>query len=223
MNGKVTPNTRSATVWAAVLAAALLPSIAQALPIADSIVEDRRLHFHVLLELGLVNPREVSAEVREIFGPEIALLLATDKTVSVRRSLPDEAGRNDILVDIDQRRLLYFREGFVLEFPVATARPRIQKYGNYRVTLKRDQPTWIPTPNQRKLYRGLPGSVPPGPNNPLGSKALNLSSGNLRIHGTNRPDQIGLAVSDGCVRMFNEHIDALFALVDVGDRVQWAR
>ena len=201
----------------------LLPSMAEALPIADSIVEDRRLHFHFLLEFGLANPREVPPKVREVFGPEIASLLATDKTVNIRRALPDEAGTNNIRVDVGQRRLLYFREGYVIEFPVATARPRIQKYGNYRVTLKRDQPTWIPTPNQRKLYRGLPGSVPPGPDNPLGSKALNLSSGNLRIHGTNRPDQIGLAVSDGCVRMFNEHIDALFALVDVGDRVQWAR
>ena len=45
--------------------------------------------------------------------------------------------------------------------------------------------------------------VPPGPQNPLGPRALYLGDTLYRIHGTNRPGSIGGAVSHGCFRMYN--------------------
>ncbi len=123
----------------------------------------------------------------------------------------------EIEVLVSERKLRFVHtSGCVIELPVGTARPGIQFYGLTRITKKRRDPTWIPTPNQRRLYRNLPTAVPPGPRNPLGSRALNLAQGNLRIHGTNEPYTIGSAVSDGCIRMFNAHIEALFELVKVG-------
>jgi lipoprotein-anchoring transpeptidase ErfK/SrfK len=128
--------------------------------------------------------------------------------------------KGTILVRVQAKKLYFYRDtGTAYEFRIGTARPGIQFYGRTRVTAKRRNPTWIPTRNQRKLYGNLPASVPPGPKNPLGTRALNLAQGNLRIHGTNEPDTIGKAVSDGCIRLDNADIERLFELVSIGARV----
>jgi L,D-transpeptidase ErfK/SrfK len=57
---------------------------------------------------------------------------------------------------------------------------------------------------------------------PFGSRwmALNVPWGNYGIHGTDRPWSIGSYASAGCVRMFNEDIEELYDLVDIGTRVK---
>jgi lipoprotein-anchoring transpeptidase ErfK/SrfK len=40
-----------------------------------------------------------------------------------------------------------------------------------------------------------------------------------RIHGTNRPDTIGTAVSSGCFRLVNGDVADLYAKVPVGTKV----
>jgi lipoprotein-anchoring transpeptidase ErfK/SrfK len=40
-----------------------------------------------------------------------------------------------------------------------------------------------------------------------------------RIHGTNEPSSIGRAVSNGCIRMVNDHIIALYERVPIGTPV----
>lgn len=57
---------------------------------------------------------------------------------------------------------------------------------------------------------------------PFGSRwmALNVPWGNYGIHGTDRPWSIGSYASAGCVRMFNEDIEELYDLVDIGTRVR---
>lgn len=52
----------------------------------------------------------------------------------------------------------------------------------------------------------------------LGTHKLDMGSGYL-IHGTNEEDSIGEAVSHGCVRMYNEDVARLYALVPVGTPV----
>ena len=44
--------------------------------------------------------------------------------------------------------------------------------------------------------------------------------GNYGIHGTNRPDSIGYYVSNGCVRMREADVEALFELVEIGTPVE---
>jgi lipoprotein-anchoring transpeptidase ErfK/SrfK len=127
---------------------------------------------------------------------------------------------NLILIQVAKRRLMYFLEPqLALEFPIGVARPNIQRYGTTRITEKRRDPTWVPTPTQRRIYRGLPGSVRPGPSNPLGTRALNLTIPNYRIHGTNDDSYIGMARSDGCFRMYNSDVEFLFDIVSVGTKV----
>ena len=76
-------------------------------------------------------------------------------------------------------------------------------------------------PQQYGKYKdGMPG----GPRNPLGARALYLydARGNdtaIRIHGTTEPGSIGRAVSNGCIRMRNEAVMALFEQVPIGTPV----
>lgn len=65
----------------------------------------------------------------------------------------------------------------------------------------------------------MPRFIPPGPNNPLGTRALNLNVSGIRIHGTPNVASIGTAASHGCVRMVRRDIEELYELVDVGTRV----
>jgi hypothetical protein len=52
----------------------------------------------------------------------------------------------------------------------------------------------------------------------LGTYRLNMGDG-YAIHGTNQPQTVGRAVSHGCVRLRNEDIAKLYAMVEVGTPV----
>ena len=52
----------------------------------------------------------------------------------------------------------------------------------------------------------------------LGTYRLNMGDG-YAIHGTNQPETVGRAVSHGCVRLRNEDIAKLYAMVPVGTPV----
>ncbi len=118
-------------------------------------------------------------------------------------------------------RALYFSlgGGKALTYPVAIGKPGKIYRGTTRVSRKVKNPSWRPTPNMRRRYPNLPAYVPPGPNNPLGPRALYLGTSLYRIHGTNKPESIGKSASNGCIRMFNADVVHLFALASVGARV----
>ena len=62
--------------------------------------------------------------------------------------------------------------------------------------------------------------VPPGDDNPIGPRWIGLSQPHYAIHGTNAPRSIGRAASHGCIRMRNDEVKELFAMVHVGDSVE---
>jgi lipoprotein-anchoring transpeptidase ErfK/SrfK len=70
-----------------------------------------------------------------------------------------------------------------------------------------------------KYADGMPG----GPNNPLGARALYLFQNGYdtfyRIHGTTAPETIGQSVSNGCIRMLNDHVIDLYNRVPIGAHV----
>jgi L,D-transpeptidase ErfK/SrfK len=55
--------------------------------------------------------------------------------------------------------------------------------------------------------------MPPGPENPLGDYVMSLSIPGYGIHGTNFPWAIGRLVTHGCIRLYPEDIEKLFAMV----------
>jgi outer membrane protein OmpA-like peptidoglycan-associated protein len=113
----------------------------------------------------------------------------------------------------------------VRSYTVATAKPGVRSpFGMGHVTKIDLDPWWHPTPNMKATARrkgSRLASVRPGsPRNPMGEFKIHLSHANaIRIHGTNRPDQIGLRVSAGCVRMRNDEGKMLAHLIDVGTEV----
>jgi len=69
-------------------------------------------------------------------------------------------------------------------------------------------------------YEKFKDGVPGGPTNPLGARALYLYENGIdtyfRIHGTTQPGSIGRSVSNGCIRMINDHVIDLYDRVPVG-------
>ena len=88
---------------------------------------------------------------------------------------------------------------------------------------KAKNPTWRPGPGVRAEHKEngeiLPAVVPPGPDNPLGTRAMYLGWSTYLIHGTNKPAGVGLRSSHGCIRLYPEDIESIFEMVQVGEKV----
>lgn len=57
------------------------------------------------------------------------------------------------------------------------------------------------------------------PGGPFGAFWMGLSKPHYGIHGTNDPSSIGREVSQGCIRMYNEDVLQLTAIVPIRTRV----
>lgn len=124
-----------------------------------------------------------------------------------------------ILVDLSERRLYFYDKGaLVKEYGVAVGAPGFSTpRGNFVITLKRYMPTWS---NPGSAWAaGMPKTIPPGPQNPLGTRAMNLDAPGIRIHGTSKDSSIGTAASHGCLRMHRWDVEELYEKVDVGTPV----
>ncbi|MCQ1833810.1 L,D-transpeptidase [Neorhizobium galegae] len=132
-----------------------------------------------------------------------------------------------VVVDTPARRAYYILgNGRAIRYGVGVGRAGLALAGNAYVGRKAEWPTWTPTANMQRReerYRKLAGGMPGGPNNPLGARAMYLYRGgndtHFRIHGTNQPQSIGLAMSSGCIRMMNHDVVDLYSRVNVGAKV----
>lgn len=126
-----------------------------------------------------------------------------------------------IVVSFSDRRLYHVTgRGQATSYPIAVPRDASRWQGKMRVSSKRVNPSWTPTPSMRRENPRLPSFVPGGhPQNPLGVRALYLGSSLYRIHGTDAPWTIGKAVSKGCIRMYNQDVVHLYDRVRVGAKV----
>lgn len=135
--------------------------------------------------------------------------------------LPD-APHKGIVINLPELRLYYYgdRGSPVITYPIGVGRKgRETPIGSTQIVRKRKAPTWIPPASIRAERPELPAVVPPGPDNPLGDFALDLGWENYVLHGTNRPYGIGRRVSSGCIRLYPEDIERLFAAVSVATPV----
>jgi len=92
--------------------------------------------------------------------------------------------------------------------------------GDFEVSVTIDQPEWTPPASLREEKPWLPGSIPPGPDNPLGSHWIGLTAEGVGIHGTNQPFGVGRRVSHGCIRLYPHDINDLIQRVVPGTRVR---
>lgn len=124
--------------------------------------------------------------------------------------------RQGILINLSEYRLYYFRDSGKLEsFPIGIGTvefptPIIDTH----VIARLEKPAWYPPASIRARHleeegEPMPHVVPPGPDNPLGPFAIKLEADGYLIHGTNKKMGIGMAVSHGCIRMYNPDINRL--------------
>ena len=127
-----------------------------------------------------------------------------------------------ILVDTHSRALHYWGENESLYKLYPTSVPmteELTRRGRTKVVRKVVGPDWRPTPSMLKRNPDWPAYVGPGPDNPLGTHALYLSWTYYRIHGTHDTRKIGRRSSNGCIGLYNQHIQELFDLTKVGTQV----
>ncbi len=119
-------------------------------------------------------------------------------------------------------------DNMAIRYAVGIAREGLYEAGTFFIGAKKEWPSWTPTPDmiarEPELYAQWEDGMPGGPDNPLGARALYLFTEEggdtfMRIHGTNAPQTIGSMVSNGCVRLINEHIVDLYDRVPEGSTV----
>src|SRR3954452_12985238 len=130
--------------------------------------------------------------------------------------LPD-APEKGIVINLADMRLYLFRAGSVMSWPIGIGREGWDTpVGTTRAARKMKNPFWYPPKSIRQEKPWLPARVEPGPDNPLGNRAIYLGWPRYLIHGTNKPYGVGRRVSSGCIRMYPQDVEALFELVQPG-------
>jgi len=128
---------------------------------------------------------------------------------------------NGILINIPEMRLyLFFKKiSMAKTFPIGIGvTENITLTGQFYIKDKRVSPSWHIPVSLREKYEGRK-SIPPGPDNPLGSHWMGLSIKGYGIHGTNFPWAVGRLVTHGCIRLYPEDIVRLYPIVPIGTPV----
>lgn len=144
-----------------------------------------------------------------------------DVLVPTMHLLPD-APRQSVVINLAEMRMYHYKvPGAAPQtYPIGIGRDGLlTPVGTTTVTRKKADPTWTPTERMRREDPTLPITVPPGPDNPMGTHSVYLGFPQIAIHGTNKPYGIGRRVSSGCIRMFPEDIGRFFEQVPVGATV----
>jgi len=135
------------------------------------------------------------------------------------KAAPDPTMSKVILVRAGENKLYLYENGQIVKsWPVATGAPGfLTPEGVWRITQKIVNPSWH---NPGSAWaRGLPAVIGPGPNNPLGTRALRLDAPAILIHATANTGSIGYSECQGCIRMTETDEAELFSMVEVGTRV----
>lgn len=145
---------------------------------------------------------------------------ATSVALPIDTTPPAEDGASfgrTIVVDISENTLVLYDGAEVLRtYRVATGAPGFPTpLGAFEVTGKAENPTWV-NPAPDGWGKDYPPSIPPGPGNPLGTRAIYLNAPGIRIHGTYNASSIGSFASHGCVRMLIADSEDLYELVAIG-------
>jgi lipoprotein-anchoring transpeptidase ErfK/SrfK len=124
-----------------------------------------------------------------------------------------------ILVRTGENKLYLYKNGEVARtYGVATgAKEFPTPTGQFRIVSKQKNPTWHNPGSD--WAKDMPKTIPPGPNNPLGTHALALSAPGILIHETPDVGSIGTNASHGCIRMRGSDEVDLFNQVSTGTPV----
>lgn len=163
------------------------------------------------------NSTEIEAEISQTVRRNISSFRTLDW-----RPYFANLSNGAILVDTSSRALHYWSadESMYKLYPTSVPLTEdLTRLGRTSVVRKVEGPEWRPTPSMKERNPEWPDYIGPGPDNPLGTHALYLSWQYYRIHGTHDTRKIGRRSSNGCIGLFNEHIQELFGYAKVGTQV----
>lgn len=134
--------------------------------------------------------------------------------VTFTMEVPNE---NWIVLNKDSNTLYHLNGDKILgRYNVGTGKlPQYTPEGKFTIVKKFKNPRW----GGAGRYKPIAGGAP---NNPLGKRWMGLSIGGggvYGIHGNSDRRSIGRYVSLGCIRMFNEDVEKLYEIVDIGTSV----
>ncbi|MBM37786.1 MAG: hypothetical protein CMO97_01820 [Woeseia sp.] len=186
----------------------------------DTLVDISRRHGLGYLEIIQANPG-----INPWFPGEGVEIILPSKFI-----LPP-GPRKGLVLNLAEYRMYYYPETPLGETPKVHTYPmsigRINwetPTGLAEVIGMARNPTWYPPQSVREEHAAegdpLPAIVPPGPENPLGTRVLRLNMPGYLIHGTNRPAGVGMRVSHGCIRMFPEDIEFLYDRINLKTKVR---
>ncbi len=123
---------------------------------------------------------------------------------------------SQIVLSLQQRRVFLYRNDMLISsYPVAIGTEETPTpQGEFAVSQMVINPVWQ-SPWTGEVHE-------PGADSALGLRWIEFATsdeGAFGFHGTPTTESIGRAASNGCVRMHNEDVVALFSQVDVGTRV----
>ena len=172
---------------------------------------------------SIVSPRDGrETEPTKVMAAVHTPLASGGRTVMVQvdkrtpPSVTKVAAGKFILINQGSHSLrLYNGDQLLAEYPVCVGSPQYPTViGQWKIVQMEKNPTWY---NRGSTWAdNMPPMIPPGPNNPLGPRAMALNGGGDLIHGTSDTGSIGTSSSHGCVRMYIPDVTALFDQCFVG-------
>lgn len=181
----------------------------------------------------LVVAPEPALDYASMYGPVTdegyqlpAIPLAKIEQRFLRQMVDDPTGEKPgtIVVDTTSHFLYAVQPGGkAMRYGVSLGKAGFGWSGNAHIQWKKKWPTWTPPPEMIKRrpelakYSAENGGMPPGPQNPLGARALYIFRDGkdtmYRLHGTPEWDSIGKNASSGCVRLMNQDVVDLYTRV----------
>ncbi|WP_146345117.1 L,D-transpeptidase [Phaeobacter marinintestinus] len=179
----------------------------------------------------LATPTLLRAQSQDAF-PQEEDAISTE--VPVRRNISsfaqqhwsdhfDELGTGCLLADITSRAVHYWGpdgETYKLFPSSVPMSEELTKRGYTTVVRKAENPRWTPTASMRERDPTLPDYMEGGAGNPLGTRAMYLGWPAYLVHGTHDTRKIGRQSSSGCIGLYNQHVEILYPLVQIGTQVR---
>lgn len=179
--------------------------------------------------LSLDSYRKMYGPITDERYPLPAVDLRKVKSRFYRRRVQNRTGEapGSLIVDTSKFYLYWVEEGgTAMRYGVGLGRAGFDWSGRGVIQYKRPWPTWTPPAEmiarepELAKYSAANGGMKPGPQNPLGARALYIFQNGrdtlYRVHGSPNASSIGKAVSSGCVRLLNHDIIDLYSRVTPG-------
>ena len=149
--------------------------------------------------------------------PQPPAIPTAKPAVTSSTSQPPVLNVVNLVLKLNEKQVYVYKgDKLLAKYPVAIGKQgRETPTGEWYVMEKIRNPGWTSFKTGEYLS--------PGGENPLGSRWIGFWTDGkdmIGFHGTSNLKSIGTAASNGCVRMYNKHVKALYPLVKVGTIVK---